>query len=328
MSLWPPATGTLQRPRSNLPPSRQAPAVGAATTLYPRELADVNGDGRADIVGFGQAGVYVSLATGNGHFAAPTFELATFAPGAGGWSSDDLYPRELADVNGDGKADIVGFGQAGVYVSLATGRRALCSAHIRACYLRVQAAGGWSSDDLYHARAGGRERGRQGRHRRVRPGRSLCLSGHRQAGTLPHPHTSLLPSRRPPEVGAATITIQRELADVNGDGRADIVGFGQAGVYVSLATGRRALCRAHVRDRCLRAGHRRLEQRQYLARAGRCHGRSRPTLLASVLVAFTNILALSVPSGLYALDATDTSDVDGDGIGQGAQIVLNQCAAT
>ena len=29
-------------------------------------------------------------------------------------------------------------------------------------------------------------------------------------------------------------------------------------------------------------------------------------------------------SGLFALDATDTSAVDGDGIGQGAQIVLNQ----
>ena len=38
-----------------------------------------------------------------------------------GWSSDDLYPRELADVNGDGLADIVGFGIAGVTVALATG---------------------------------------------------------------------------------------------------------------------------------------------------------------------------------------------------------------
>ena len=86
---------------------------------YPRELADVNGDGMADIVGFGAAGVHVSLATGDGHFAAPTFELAAFGPGAGGWSSDNLYTRELTDVNGDGTADIVGFGQAGVYVSQA-----------------------------------------------------------------------------------------------------------------------------------------------------------------------------------------------------------------
>ena len=32
----------------------------------------------------------------------------------------------------------------------------------------------------------------------------------------------------------------------------------------------------------------------------------------------------NVASGLFALDAADTSAVDGDGIGQGAQIVLNQ----
>jgi Ca2+-binding RTX toxin-like protein len=38
---------------------------------------------------------------------------------AGGWSSDDRFPRELADVNGDGRADIMGFGNAGVYVALA-----------------------------------------------------------------------------------------------------------------------------------------------------------------------------------------------------------------
>src|SRR5690606_7457192 len=35
----------------------------------------------------------------------------------GGWSDDDRYPRQVADVNGDGRADIVGFGEAGVYVA-------------------------------------------------------------------------------------------------------------------------------------------------------------------------------------------------------------------
>ena len=82
----------------------------------------MNGDGLADIVGFGQCrGVCLTghrqraLCSGNALNSPPS------APGAGGWSSDDLYHRELADVNGDGMADIVGFGQAGVYVSLATG---------------------------------------------------------------------------------------------------------------------------------------------------------------------------------------------------------------
>jgi FG-GAP-like repeat len=137
-------------------------------------LADVNGDGRADIVGFGHAGVWVSLATGGGQFAAPTLELGAFGYNAGGWSSNNQYPRELGDVNGDGRADIVGFGHAGVWVSLATG-----AGHFAAPNLELGAfgynAGGWSSDDQY----------------------------------------------------------PRELADITGDGKADIVGFGHAGVHTS-----------------------------------------------------------------------------------------------
>jgi hypothetical protein len=31
-----------------------------------------------------------------------------------GWTSDNSYPRELADINNDGRIDIVGFGQTGV----------------------------------------------------------------------------------------------------------------------------------------------------------------------------------------------------------------------
>ena len=46
-----------------------------------------------------------------------TLSLSAFGPNVGGWTSQDQYPRELADVNGDGTADIVGFGNAGVYVS-------------------------------------------------------------------------------------------------------------------------------------------------------------------------------------------------------------------
>jgi len=71
----------------------------------------------ADIVGFSQAGVYTSLATGGGHFAMPTFELAAFGADAGGWSSETTYPRQLADISGNGSADIVGFAANGVMTS-------------------------------------------------------------------------------------------------------------------------------------------------------------------------------------------------------------------
>jgi uncharacterized repeat protein (TIGR01451 family) len=95
----------------------------SSQNLTPRELADVNGDGMADIVGFAQGGVYVSLAIGNGNFAAPTLGSNTSFWGAqtGGWSSNDLYPRELANITtGDTKADIVGFAQSGVWTSIST----------------------------------------------------------------------------------------------------------------------------------------------------------------------------------------------------------------
>ena len=84
---------------------------------YPRMMADVNEDGMADIVGFGYAGVYVALSNGDG-FDMPTKWIKSFAYGAGSWQSQDKFPRMMADVNGDGMSDIVGFGTAGAYVAL------------------------------------------------------------------------------------------------------------------------------------------------------------------------------------------------------------------
>jgi hypothetical protein len=82
-------------------------------------LADVNGDHMADIVGFGDGGVFVSLAAGGGAFQPIVSDIPSFGPSAGGWSSNNLYPRVLGDVNGDGSGDIIGFGSGGVYVSYA-----------------------------------------------------------------------------------------------------------------------------------------------------------------------------------------------------------------
>lgn len=77
---------------------------------------DVNGDLMDDIVGFGNAGVYRALATGNGSLGSADFVVADFGYDQG-WRNDQ-HVRLLADVNGDTRKDIVGFGTHGVWVSL------------------------------------------------------------------------------------------------------------------------------------------------------------------------------------------------------------------
>jgi hypothetical protein len=90
----------------------------------PRYLADVNGDGWPDIVGFSHDGVDVALNQHSGNVSLHAFGAASVYhigfTTAEGWSSNSVYPRFVIDVNNDGRADIVGFSADGVSVSLAT----------------------------------------------------------------------------------------------------------------------------------------------------------------------------------------------------------------
>jgi Domain of unknown function (DUF4394)/FG-GAP-like repeat len=241
-----PASGlAIRLPTGPFPlPTLQLSAFGpnaggwSSNDTYPRALADVNGDGMADIVGFSSAGVFESLATGGGHFAAPTFELAAFGTNAGGWSSDNTYPRALADVNGDTRADIVAFSSAGVFESLAD-----ASGHFGAPTFELAAfgtnAGGWSSNDTYPRALADVN----GDHMADIVGFgadgvfvSLATGG----GDFAAPTFELATFGASAGRGGWTSQdlYPRTLADVNADGMADIVGFGSAdGIVVSLATG-------------------------------------------------------------------------------------------
>lgn len=89
-------------------------ARGWNTHRHIRLVADLSGDGRADLVGFGDDGVWVARSLPGGGFAAAERVSKEFGYNHG-WRVD-LHPRMVADLNGDGRLDLVGFGQDGVWV--------------------------------------------------------------------------------------------------------------------------------------------------------------------------------------------------------------------
>jgi hypothetical protein len=203
----------------------------ATQEQFPRLLGDVDGDGKADVAGFGRDGVYVSLSDGR-QFGPPRIWTRSFSP-ADGWTTQDACPRALADVNGDGKADIIGFGKDGTYVSVSTGTE------FAALRLWLASFGTGTS-----------EWASQGDSPRV----LADVNGDAKAdvvGFAPGGVYVALSNGtgfEPPKLwirdfgskagGWATQDrYPRAVADVNGDGKADIVGFSRYGVQVSLSNG-------------------------------------------------------------------------------------------
>ncbi len=206
------------------------------TTRHQRFVTDVNGDGRADVIGFGAAGVQVALSTGSG-FAAPTRWTAAFGLDRG-WRAD-VTPRQLVDMNADGRLDVVGFGRDGVYVALNTGSS-------------FATARRWSSSF-------GQDSGSRG-WRTTRDSRTIAdvngdgrpdIVGFRTGGVWVARNTGSAftsAARWTTDFGSTEWTLgvmPRAVADVNGDGRADIVGFARHGVHVALSSGSRFDAAAH-----------------------------------------------------------------------------------
>jgi hypothetical protein len=90
---------------------------GWTVARHVRTTADLDGDGRADLVAFGNDGVWTALSAGAG-FQAPRYVLASFGANAG-WDVN-LHQRYLADVDKDGYKDIVGIFNDGVHVARST----------------------------------------------------------------------------------------------------------------------------------------------------------------------------------------------------------------
>jgi hypothetical protein len=207
-----------------------AVAGGWQVARHPRMLADTTGDGRADIVGFGDAGVYVSQAQPDGSFSAPQFVVANFGYVGGGWRVEK-HPRLMADTTGDGRADIVGFGDGGVWISKA-GPGGTYGAPQLAVANFGYVAGGWRVEKHPRFLA---DTTADGRADIVGFGDAgVYVSQSKPDGTFTAPQ--LVVNNFGAVAGGWRVDRHpRLVADLTGDGRADILGFGDAGVYVSLA---------------------------------------------------------------------------------------------
>ncbi|GLF95288.1 FG-GAP-like repeat-containing protein [Streptomyces yaizuensis] len=210
-------------------------AGGWLVGKHPRFLADTTGDGRADVIGCHDDGVWVSLQDEEGGFAEPLYILDDFGTDQG-WTSIADHPRFLAATTAGGSPDLVGFGPLGVVVAHGLGDGTFGPATL--VLNDFGSAQGWTGDK--HLRlladvtgdgtpdlvgfgdegvwvAHGRGDGRFDRAQLVCRG----FGYHDDAGAW-------RVDRHP-----------RFLADITGEGRVDIVGFGGPGVYVARNLHRR-----------------------------------------------------------------------------------------
>jgi len=167
---------------------------------YSRMMADFNGDGMADIIGFGHDYTSVCLSDGTSFNYAFSTTAYSYSQGWGevNPAGRSKFIRTVADVNGDGLSDIVGFGEDDVYVSLSTGIS-------------------FTSGQMWSENMGFNDGGYRKYHH------VDGLNNPALVENSDNEHDQPITSRM--------------LADVNGDGKADLLGFDELRVHVELSTG-------------------------------------------------------------------------------------------
>ncbi|MFH8572817.1 FG-GAP-like repeat-containing protein [Streptomyces sp. NPDC017993] len=196
---------------------------------HPRFLADTTGDGRLDVVGCHDDGVWVSLQDEDGAFAEPLYVLDDFGVDQG-WSSVEEHPRFLLRTTSDGAPDIVGFGPLGVVVSRGRGDGTFAPSKLVLNDFGI--AQGWTSGK--HLRFLADVTGDGNPDIVAFGNEGVWVSHGRGDGHFEQAQLVCRGFGYNEDAGSWRVDRHpRFLADIIGDGRVDIVGFGGPGVYVA-----------------------------------------------------------------------------------------------
>ena len=89
---------------------------GFDPVVHQRFVTDVDGDGRADIVAI-KDDTRIHLSSATGIAQQPSLEIEDFGF-YDGYDDNNRYPRYIADMDGNGVKDIVGFAYDQIHVTL------------------------------------------------------------------------------------------------------------------------------------------------------------------------------------------------------------------
>jgi hypothetical protein len=198
-----------------------------------RFVADIRNTGYGDIVGFGDAGVLVSLNDGEGTFAPSRLAVNDFGYNVGSWRIEK-HLRFLGDVYGTGLLDIIGFGDNNVLVGKNNGDGTFNPGQAVVKNALTYSGGGWRIEK--HPRFVSDLTG-QGRVDLIGFGDAgVQVALNNGDGTFQSPKLVL------GEFGYNTGGWRVEknprfIADLTGNKAGDIVGFGNGGVYVAINNG-------------------------------------------------------------------------------------------
>ena len=219
----------------------------------PRFVGDVNNDGRDDIIGFNQTGVWTALSSsyGDGIFDFP--ELASSEFNGTGWSSFNEHPRLVGDFNGNGRDDIIGFDQSYIRTSFSNGDGTFSKTinytppefEFLPNYIHI---GEWSSFHAYPRFVG--DVNNDGRDDIIGFGRSRVVTALSNGdGKFSQFRQSFLNNLTFNSGWTSFDKYPRAVGDINKDGMADIIGFGQAGVWTALSNGNGTFSNAKLSHR-------------------------------------------------------------------------------